>query len=480
MWHLKTLLFIALWMLQVIHADAQKIYLSEREPISLRSDDFMVIGKCNRGIAVYVNHLSEAKLIFYNKQMIAQKAIPLSFLPSDISNIFFTPHPDGMQVFYVIKQQKQLNVFMASLREDDTWTEPLLIDSSPLTLLRNQNEYHFLSSEDNRYTLVYVLQEQTEGSLLKAFVLDPKGITVTRIEQAFQQPGLRILRSGAVDNKGQIFLLLTDNKSSRSSVETLALLHSESGSSVLQSTPVNLRDHSLSDVQLVLDNTHDHIYLVSYYADGRSSWPRGLYMSSYSTEGMVEGGTFFTPLTLQESTSKADLRDLRIRHVFVRKDGGIEVVAEKTYQSTRSIGGAAPMISTSFMTGISEPLRTVQEYSYDEIVLFNVKSDGSMAWSQTILKDQTTLDDNGIYSSFGVLQHPMGHAFIFSDLTFRQNRLLVSYVSGNGEMAVKELQTTQEADKWNLMPRSAIQVSKSEIVMPCVTKNYLCFLNISY
>lgn len=62
----------------------------------------------------------------------------------------------------------------------------------------------------------------------------------------------------------------------------------------------------------------------------------------------------------------------------------------------------------------------------------------------------------------------------------KQSRVLASYISGTGELTVKELQTSEEIENWYGMPRSALQMSKSEIVMPCVSKNYLCFLKISY
>jgi 5-enolpyruvylshikimate-3-phosphate synthase len=114
------------------------------------------------------------------------------------------------------------------------------------------------------------------------------------------------------------------------------------------------------------------------------------------------------------------------------------------------------------------------------MAIFSLKPDGSLAWSQTVLKDQTTTDDNGIFSSFGVLQHRLGNAYLFSDMSSKQFRLLAAYISANGQLTVKELQSNDEVDAYNLMPRSAVQISTSEIVMPCVSKNYLCFLKISY
>lgn len=38
------------------------------------------------------------------------------------------------------------------------------------------------------------------------------------------------------------------------------------------------------------------------------------------------------------------------------------------------------------MSNMNENARIVNEFSYDEIAVFNLKADGSLAWSQTILK----------------------------------------------------------------------------------------------
>jgi hypothetical protein len=124
--------------------------------------------------------------------------------------------------------------------------------------------------------------------------------------------------------------------------------------------------------------------------------------------------------------------------------------------------------------------RTVTEYYYDEIYLFNFKMEGSLSWSQTILKEQLSTDDGGIFSSFATLQYPIGNAYIFNDLSSKNTRLLSCYVTAGGELNMKEIQTNEQTDAWNLMPRSGKQISKSEMLIPCVMKNYVCFLKLTF
>ena len=184
-------------------------------------------------------------------------------------------------------------------------------------------------------------------------------------------------------------------------------------------------------------------------------------------------------MVLQISKSNSDLKDLRMRHLFLKSDGGVELVAEKYYQNIRTISSVNPIVSSSFMTG-PDNARSVTEYYYDEVCVFNFKLDGSLNWSQTILKEQLSTDDGGIFSSFIPLRYNIGNVYIFNDLSSKATRLLASYLSSKGEMSMKEIQTSEQIDEWNLMPRSGKQISKSEVVIPCMLKNSVAFLKIKY
>ncbi len=58
--------------------------------------------------------------------------------------------------------------------------------------------------------------------------------------------------------------------------------------------------------------------------------------------------------------------------------------------------------------------------------------------------------------------------------------MMVAYVNSESQLSIKEIQLDDEARRWSAMPRSAKQTGAGELVMPCVLKNYLCFLKISF
>lgn len=90
------------------------------------------------------------------------------------------------------------------------------------------------------------------------------------------------------------------------------------------------------------------------------------------------------------------------------------MIAEKYSQIIRTISSGPALYFR--MNTMQETTRTVQEFNYDEVIIFNLKTDGTLDWSQALLKDQQTQDDGGIYSSFGLLENKLGKVYIFNDM----------------------------------------------------------------
>lgn len=476
----RKLLLIGVFILSAINLFSQKMILSDQEELNLRNDDFMVIGQCRSLTAVYRNHSSIGELIFYNKTFTKEKISTLSFLPEDILKIYFSSNQEKLNVFYVIKENKKYELFAAALKEDYSWSEPVMLDQIPAGPYRNVNDYMFAVSTDHSKTLCYNSFTESDKKMVHAMIVDQDLNKLGQTEEALSESDLSLTDISVVSNEGAAFIAVNSSKSARAGNQ-LTLLQLSKGASAFDYRRFDLKEYSVSDLHLMVDNGNNNLIVCSYFADGKYSSPRGLYLSNYNIQSAALNGSYFTPLTLQISSTRKDLKDLKIRNMYLTKSGHIEIAAEKYTQIVRNITSPAPLMSSSYMmSSMSENTRTVHEYDYDEIVLFNLKPDGSLAWTQSILKDQTTTDDNGIFSSYGVLQHRLGNAYIFNDLNGKNSRLLAAYVSGNSELTVKELQTNSEIEDWNLMPRSAVQISSTEIVMPCVSKSYLCFLKISY
>jgi len=145
---MRKLLLIGLLILCYTDGITQKITLSEKEELNMRDDDFMVIGNVRNLTSVYRNHQAIGEIVFYTKNLIKEKISTLTFLPASMLKIYFTATTEALSVFYVVKENRKQNVYMAKLNDDFTWSEPVLLIGSPSSSYRSSNDYFFCASED--------------------------------------------------------------------------------------------------------------------------------------------------------------------------------------------------------------------------------------------------------------------------------------------------------------------------------------------
>ena len=476
----RAVLILLMYVLGLPMSNAQKLLMSDKEDFNLRFDDFSVIGNFNQAIAVYRKRDSKVEIILYNKNMQKIKSIPLDFIDERYSQIFFSSQEESIQVFYQQKENKKENLYAVSINKDYTHTEPIQLQSLTAGVgLRDRLEYHRETSENGNYHVLYTSYYLDGAWVLQAVVVDNKLQEQNRISQLFSEKDWVIRDDVALSNAGTLFMVTTEKPSSKGSTDEIKILTSKIHSNQFISYPIALNKHTVSDLHFVMDNTNTMAYLCGFYSDGKYSTPRGIYYTAFDEETQLAPMSHFVSLALQVSSTRDDLKDLTLRNISIKKDGGIELIAEKYYQNVRTISAPNPVMNIGMMS-MPDNSRTINEYYYDEAVFFNIKPDGTLAWSQTMLKEQQTNDDAGIYSSIGVLEHKLGKVILFNDVNSRQPRLMTCYISSNSELSMKELQTSEEMNEWNWMPRSSKQLSKSEIVVPCIMKSYLCFLKISF
>lgn len=453
--------------------------LTEKEEFSIKRDDFGVIGQFNQYTAVYRRHDNESEIILYDRAFQKVKVVPLGFMAENLNEVSFSTDGNQLCIFFQLKEQKLLTLSACQLNSDLNVTAPKILMSIPMNQFRLQQGYRIIHSENKSKHLVFA-DIRTETSMaLQALVLDNELNEINHVDQLFDQPELYISDIAALSNEGKAFILLSEKLTPRRIMDQAQLYACDLSAHEFVKYKIDLEGKFLSDAQLLYDNVNQLLYLYGYFADGKYNAPRGIFISHYNKNETASTNNHFVPIALQVSNGRSDLRDMKIRYSSLKKNGGLEIATENFYQQVRSVSSYNPSMNNAFMN-MPETSRTVTEFNYEEVAIFNFKLDGSLSWSQTLLKEQQTTDDNGIFSSFGVMEHPKGKAYIFNDLNTNNTRFMASYVSAQGLITLKEFQSTEEMNTWDIMPRSAVQISSTEIVMPCVTKSYLCFLKIVF
>lgn len=474
---MKKYLLIALLFFSITNSDAQKTLLSDKVDINFRTDDFSVIGKYKNFNAVYIKMYDKSEIVFYNQLMEFEKRIEIPFVQKSTSNFHFVSSQNDLLLFFEQKENKKISLLVSKLQEDFSFSTPIKLLETTTSFFKERNEYQIANSDNKQKYLIYNYTETDNQWTLQAVVINNNLTIESSISQTIPQKDFYFLNEQTIDNNGTAYIIAGNKLSNKGAIEEMNVLMAKKNETTFSVIKTTLNNHAISELQLKTDNKNQQLYVAGFYSDNKFSSPKGVFYLTID-ENQAQSIAHFTPLALQLSNGTSTLRDLKMRNSSLIKDGGIELIAEKYSQITRTIS-SGPAVSIGMNT-MQEMTRTVQEFNYDEVIIFNLKTDGSLNWSQTLLKDQLTQDDAGIFSSFGLLENKLGKVFIFNDMNTKNSRLMACYANSKGVLSIKEMQTIKEVDDWNLMPRSAKQISLNEIMMPCVSKNQLCFLLIGY
>jgi hypothetical protein len=457
---------------------AQKVILSEAEPVNVNTDDFSVIGKLNDYLAVYRKTGELPEIILYSPYFRKYKTLSLPMVQAGFSRIYFSSAGNVLHVFFQQREQRQDKLYHVQVNADYSLSGTRLLAQIGPEDSDERILFDFSASEDGRYHALFAQYRNNGKKTIRAVVVGPDASEPTNLLYTPTDNDRELYGKALVSNKGHVFFMLSNRSTNKGFVDKLSLLHGEAGSNQMQEQVIQLGKHAVGDLQWATDAEQHRAYVGGCFSDGKFNEPKGVFFFRFDTDKRSDVLSHFTPLALLSD----ELGEMRLRRLNAKKDGGLEWVMEKYNQQVRTLNNMSPVVfGGGFMTTtLAERTRTVNEYNYNQIQLINLKSDGALHWVQTVLKDQQSTDDGGIFSSFGSVTHPLGNAYVFNELESRNNRMMVAYVNSESQLSIKEIQLDEDAERWSAMPRSAKQTGPGELVMPCVLKNYLCFLKISF
>ncbi|THH37853.1 hypothetical protein [Neolewinella litorea] len=167
------------------------------------------------------------------------------------------------------------------------------------------------------------------------------------------------------------------------------------------------------------------------------------------------------------------INELTVRDAMLRRDGGMVMITERDRRLQRR-GGAAQNQLLNTYGG-----RPLVDYHLDEIVVFAVNPDGTPHWSNIMHKKQYSQDDNGVYSSFFLMETPSRLRLLFNDEIRFENTVSEYVLNPRGEFDRNTLFHTRDLNL-RLRFRDGIQVAANELVMPSEHRNRLRLVKMTY
>jgi hypothetical protein len=162
------------------------------------------------------------------------------------------------------------------------------------------------------------------------------------------------------------------------------------------------------------------------------------------------------------------------RHILLKNNGDIVMVSEYFNVEEVILGTDINAIgNTGAPFRIS---RKMKKYDYSDVMFTAINNSDSILWQKIVHKEQLSENDEGFYSSYGmmVLKNKIGIIFnaIDNNSTIQQ-----ATIDGDAMIAYAILNDNKTEAK-NMVFKQAKQISNIEIIVPCIRQNIYSFVKI--
>lgn len=507
---MKNLFLFFAFVLAFSQLPAQQITYSQPESADLvRSLNFEILGKMGGQFLVYKNISDKHYLSVYNDQMQLIDNTDLMFMDDKVLNVDFIVYPDFAWMVYQYQKKNILHCTAVKINSNGKLlTNPVDIDTTEISYWADNKIYSMVNSDDKSKIMVYKVQKVNDKYNFTTLLLND---SLQLLRRSFIPTDIEnkknVLSSIVLTNDGELAFTKGDRPNARNLITHLSLLTKAPNQDSFRVTPINLNGKFIDDVKIKVDNINHTYVMNTFYYDSKRGDVVGLFMPKVDAKTneiislhFVELGDQIRSVAKSDGSNKAGLNDFFIKDIVLKKDGGYLMTAEDYYTQSKS----SPWDRYDYLYGSPyyySPYyydnyyyspwgygryfgnrfydRSSQvRYYYNNLLVFSIKPDGTMDWVNVIHKSQYDDDKDNYLSYAQVLTGGQIH-FLFNELERRKQ--LISDQSINAKGDINRNPPLRSLDKgYEFMPRYAKQVSATEVIIPCIYRNYICFAKVEY
>lgn len=486
---------------------SQQINYSQPESNDIRSLNFEIIGKISNNFLVYKYIRNSNEISVYDNSMKLLDKIDLRFMPDKTLNVDFVAYPDFAWLIYQFQKRNVIHCMAVKINgEGKLLTDPVELDTTQLSFFSDNKIYSTIHSEDKSKIMIYKIQKKNDRYNFTTLLFNDslQLLHKSRIPTNFEDKK-DIFSDFFVDNLGNFVFTRGNRSSSRDFIQELDLITKHPDTDNFNINRLDLSDKFLDEIKLKVDNVNQHYIINSLYYVKRRGNVEGLYIAVWDegnkklvSQYFAEFNDSIRAVAKTEGSNKVALNDFFIRDVILKKDGGYILTAEDYYTQSRSspwnrydyLYGGYPSFYSPYYYNYYSPYsygyygrpgyynNSQARYYYNNILILNMDNTGKLEWSNVIHKSQYD-DDNDNFLSYVIMLTGGKLHFLFNELERRNQLLNDQTVSASGD--VTRNPPLKNLDRgYQFMPRYAKQVSASQIIVPCVYRNYICFAKIEF
>ncbi len=324
---------------------------------------------------------------------------------------------------------------------------------------------------------IYAAAEVESGVQISVVVFDNEQRVLSQKNELIRQPSRNFsVTDFAVSDSGKIsFLGLRSEKIKALSAkrENNWFAYHFSDDNLIE-TAIG-RGLEMPHLHLAIDEFRNEVVLAGFYSDKQSFVGAGILYGRINLSGdtavQIKNVTIDASqnLRLKGARNKGEtggLTGFPIRKTIPRGDGGIAIIAESSYTT-----------EYSYFDSFSQTYTRRLEYNFGDVVLFSLSNNGDIQWSASVNKEQTSMDDGGIFSSYCMLVGSHRLDFLFSEPISRKAKVLRGSVSHQG--IPDKVVPIQLPEGTLLLSEGGKQVSENSVVIPALIKRKLHLIRFS-
>jgi hypothetical protein len=484
---------------------SQQITYSQPESNDIRSLNFDIIGKINSNFLVYKSLRNSNAISVYDNSMRLKDRVDLSFMPDKTLNVDFVAYPNFAWLIYQYQKRNILHCMAVKINGDGKLlTDPIELDTTSINFFADNKIYSTISSEDKSKIMIYKIQKKNDKYNFTTLLFNDslQLLNKTRIETSFEDKK-DIFSDFFVDNMGNFVFTRGNRSSSRDFIQRLDLVTKHAQEDSFSFNMLDLSGKLLDEIKLKVDNANKHYVINSLYYEKRRGNVEGLFTAVWDeanhnmvSQNFAELGDTVRSMAKSDGGNKTALNDFFIRDIILKKDGGFILSAEDYYTQSRSSPWnrydylyGYPSFSPYYYNYFSPYSygyygnrffnnNSQVRYYYNNVLILNLDKTGKLEWSNVIHKSQfDDADDN--FLSYAIMLTGGELHFLFNELERRNQLINDQSVSASGQ--VTRNPPLKALDRgYTFMPRFAKQVSATQIIVPCIYRNYVCFAKIEY
>lgn len=384
--------------------------------------------------------------------------------------------------YFYEKKNKSYYFYSQYLGKDANWLgKPVLVDSLIATSLDENNKPGLINSLDQNLLAFSYRKVSKDDKIqsLNVVVLDTnlaakysKEILIPISTQLFVQQEV------VLTNSGSFLLLGTRYTTEKKIKEPNQSYYELYGYNYLQDKFVHavVKDDTkfLTEASIIPDNLNKSYVVAGFYSEKTMYSTAGIFYYTLAEDSLIDRQVVHAPFSqaylqkfMGDQKENRELVNYTIDRLIVRKDGGVALIAESMYKTSRSY---FDYYMQSYISHVY--------YHYGNVMVLSVNPDGSFLWNNVITKDQNSVDDGGLFSSYFCAVTGGKLAVVYNKFADENSSVLLTFINSNGNQQTEVL--FNELEKVSIAAQSARQIDEETIVLPAFRQNKFYLIRINF